>query len=444
MTPAVLDSLLAEFPAARRWVVGYSGGLDSSVLLHLCVRFLADRDDAPRLLALHVNHAVHAYAADWEQHCARVCAALGVVFVARRAQLPCDGSGHVSEDVLRVARYREFESFCSESDLLLLAHHRDDQSETVLLRLLRGAGPAGLAGMPRARMLGRAMLCRPLLAVPRTGLYGYALEHGVYWVDDPSNELADYDRNYLRTTVFPLLEGRWPGAGQRMTRAASHCAEAAQICAGRAEEDLGTVCRIDAFGQPCFSLEVWRAMPLPRALNVLRAWLEQHAIAVDSRLLDTVVNEVIGAAPDRQPLIAVSSAQLRRFADCLYVVWRSPRRFSPEPLAGIAPDFDDWLPGVGRVNLQHSVGGVRAGRNYAIRFRQPGMQCRVAGRPRKRLKKLLQELSVPPWWRDRIPLLFVDGELAAVADLCICEGFVADPGSAAVMLRWTPGEPRPQ
>ncbi len=444
MTPAVLDSLLAEFPAARRWVVGYSGGLDSSVLLHLCVRFLADRDDAPRLLALHVNHAVHAYAADWEQHCARVCAALGVVFVARRAQLPCDGSGHVSEDVLRVARYREFESFCSESDLLLLAHHRDDQSETVLLRLLRGAGPAGLAGMPRARMLGRAMLCRPLLAVPRTGLYGYALEHGVYWVDDPSNELADYDRNYLRTTVFPLLEGRWPGAGQRMTRAASHCAEAAQICAGRAEEDLGTVCRIDAFGQPCFSLEVWRAMPLPRALNVLRAWLEQHAIAVDSRLLDTVVNEVIGAASDRQPLIAVSSAQLRRFADCLYVVWRSPRRFSPEPLAGIAPDFDDWLPGVGRVNLQHSVGGVRAGRNYAIRFRQPGMQCRVAGRPRKRLKKLLQELSVPPWWRDRIPLLFVDGELAAVADLCICEGFVADPGSAAVMLRWTPGEPRPQ
>ena len=443
MTPAVLESLLLEFPAAQRWVVGYSGGLDSSVLLHLCARFLADRDDVPHLLALHVNHAVHESATHWEQHCARVCAALGVAFIARRAQLPREVSGRVSEDVLRVARYHEFELFCGESDLLLLAHHRDDQAETVLLRLLRGAGPAGLAGMPRMRALGSAKLCRPLLAVPRAGLHGYALGQGLEWVDDPANALAAYDRNYLRATVFPLLEGRWPGAGERMVRAASHCAEAAQVCSERAEQDLGAVCRIDAFGQPCFALEVWRAMPLPRALNVLRAWLEQHAMAVDSRLLETVVNEVIGAAPDGQPMIVFGSAQLRRFADRLYVVRIAPGLFCPEPLAAIAPGFDGWLPGVGRVSLQHSIGGVRAGRNYSIRFRQPGMYCRVAGRPRKSLKKLIQELSVPPWWRDRIPLLFVDGELAAVADLCICEGFVAAPGAAAVMLRWTPGEPHP-
>lgn len=444
MTPAVLESLLAEFPARRRWVVAFSGGLDSSVLLHLCASFLAGRGGAPQLVALHVNHAVHENAADWELHCARFCAALGVTFVARRAQLPDGISDGASEDVLRVARYREFEAFCLGTDLLLLAHQRDDQAETVLLRLLRGAGPAGLGGMPRTRVLGHTLLCRPLLALPRAGLLGYALAQGIVWVDDPSNALSGYDRSYLRTTIFPLLEQRWPGAGARMARTASHCAEAAQICAERAEQDLRAVCSNDALGLPCFVLEAWRRLPGPRALNVLRAWLERQAMSMDSRRLETVVSELIGAATDRQPLFASGGVQLRRFADRLYVVKASSSVFSAEPLGGMEPGYDGSLAGVGRVRLQNCAAGVRAGGNYSIGFRRPGMYCRVAGRPRKSLKKLLQELSVPPWLRDRVPLLFVDGELAAVADLCICDGFVADPGSAAVMLRWTPGEPDAQ
>lgn len=428
----------------QRWVVAFSGGLDSSVLLHLCACFLAGRGDAPQLVALHVNHTVDESAADWELHCARVCTALGVTFVARRAQLPGDISGAASEDVLRVARYREFEAFCLGTDLLLLAHHRDDQAETVLLRLLRGAGPAGLGGMPRTRVLGRTLLCRPLLALPRAGLLGYALEQGIEWVEDPSNALSGYDRSYLRTAIIPLLEQRWPGARARMARAAAHCAEAARICAERAEQDLRAVCRNDTFGLPCFVLEAWRSLPGPRALNVLRAWLERQGLSMDSRRLETVVSELIGAATDRQPLIASGGVQLRRFADRLYVIKVASGVFSAQPVSAIEPGYDRLLAGVGRVRLQNCAAGVRAGGNYSIGFRRPGMYCRAVGRPRKSLKKLLQELSVPPWLRDRVPLLFVDGELAAVADLCICEGFVADQGSAAVMLRWTPGEPDAQ
>ena len=205
IAPALCLPLLEQFPAARRWVVAYSGGLDSHALLHLCARLRELHPGVPPVVALHVNHGVQRQADAWTAHCAGVCGALGIPFFARGAELVPADAAQPSEDALRAARYRVFEQFCASDDLLLLAHHREDQAETVLLRLLRGAGVAGLAGMPRQRACGRARLCRPLLETGRAQLRAYAEAEGLRWVEDPSNHCPDYDRNYLRLSVMPLL-----------------------------------------------------------------------------------------------------------------------------------------------------------------------------------------------------------------------------------------------
>lgn len=438
--PALCLPLLEEFPAAGRWVIAYSGGIDSHVLLHLCARLRAERPGVPELLALHVNHGVHEDADAWAAHCAAVCAALGVRFVARRAGLPPQPAGERrSEELLRGARYRIFEEYCGPGDLLLLAHHRDDQAETVLLRLLRGAGVAGLAGMPRERPCGAARLCRPLLEVERAEVRAYALAQGLRWIEDPSNARTDFDRNFLRLRVLPLLAERWPGAGASLARAARGLAQAAEVYAERASEDLVCCSGRDRFGQPFLALGPWRGLSAARANAVLRAWLQaQGAGMVSEQSLATLLGQVIAARADRQPALVLGRVEIRRYRERLYAL-RSRRSRELPAEAAIWPGAELCVNGAGRIALAAAAeGGVRSGREYVIRFGVPGTRCRPAGRPGKTLKQIAQEHGVPPWLRSAMPLLYVDGELAAVADLCVCEGHLAAPGMAAVRLRWQP------
>jgi tRNA(Ile)-lysidine synthase len=440
IAPVLCLPLLEQFPTARRWVVAYSGGLDSHVLLHLCARLRAAHPGVPPVVALHVNHGVQRQADAWSVHCAVVCAELGIAFFARPAQLVALEATQPSEDELRAARYRVFAGFCAGDDLLLLAHHRDDQVETVLLRLLRGAGVAGLAGMPRERACGRARLCRPLLDIGRAQLREYAAAQGLRWVEDPSNACTEYDRNYLRRDVMPLLAARWPGAAGNVARAARNLAQAAAICAERAGEDLRECAGDDRFGQAFLALVPWRALGAARATAALRAWLAQHGAGwADAQSLATLEHEVIGARRDAQPRLVLGAVVVRRYRERLYAI---PADGAGEAPAGtaIVPDAPLCLRGVGRIVLESgSEGGVRPGRDYRIGFGAPGWHCRPAGRPRKTLKQLAQEHGVPPWLRERLPLLYVDGELAAVAQLCVCEGFAAPPGTASLRLDWQPG-----
>ena len=428
--------LLREHPQARRWVVAFSGGMDSHVLLDMVARSLRGRPDAPLLEALHVDHGVHPDSGLWAAHCERVCAALGLTFSARRAE-----PGSAAEDRLRRARYQVFEAFCRDDDLLLLAHHQDDQAETVLLRLLRGAGPAGLAGMPSHRPCGAALLCRPLLDWPRERLLAHAHAMGLQWIEDPSNEQASYGRNLLRAQVMPVLEQRWPGAAARIARAAEHCGDAASICASLASEDLGTCTGTDRLGQSCLRLAPWRALEAARGRQVLREWLKQGTdSAAEARSLQTLLAEVIEAAPDRQPRLVIGSVVVRRFDDALYLLpRRADRRAPPAPFV-IEAGHVASIPGVGRVSLLPELGAdaVRPGHVYTIAFRRPGTACRLAGRPEKPLKQVLQESGVPPWLRDVVPLLFVDAELAAVGGVGVCEGFAVAAGEQGVRLVWSP------
>lgn len=430
----LLDAVAARFAAARRWVVAYSGGIDSHVLLHLSACWRAARAGTPEVVALHVNHRVQDAAAQWALHCQSVCDALGVRCEVRELAVDVNPS----EAHLRAARYRVFEDFCREEDLLLLAHHRDDQAETVLLRLVRGAGPRGLGGMPSARPIGRAWLCRPLLGSTRREVREYATCHDLSWVDDPSNASLSFDRNFMRQRVLPLMAARWPGVEERIARAADNCVQAARLCEDVARSDVGERLRRDRFGQDSLPIAALEALPGPRADNLLRGWLEAGAgRMVDAAALATVRAEVIGSRADAGAEFRIGARRLRRFRDALYLV-DAPVRRPPVDDIPVEPGCDQHIPGVGRVRLACGRGsGVRTGGSLMLGFRRGGESCRPAGRTRKPLKKLLQEYEVPPWLRDRVPLLFVDGELAAVGGLFVCEGFSAGPGEPSLRLEWS-------
>ncbi len=239
LTPAaVAGRLLALAPRAASYRVGFSGGRDSHVLLHALA---AARHLLPApLTALHVDHGMHPDAPRWAEHCRAVCAALEIPLTVRRAVVESSG-GHGSEAAARAARYAVYREEVASGECLVLAHHRDDQAETVLLRLMRGAGADGLAGIPASRCLGGAVLVRPLLGFGGEELAAYAAAHGLEWVDDPSNADEGLDRVFLRRRVLPLLASRWPEAGARLAAAADLLAAAADAEAERAASDLAAV-----------------------------------------------------------------------------------------------------------------------------------------------------------------------------------------------------------
>jgi tRNA(Ile)-lysidine synthase len=441
----VIDSALCaplsrDFPQAGRWVVALSGGLDSCVLLHLCARYRRQHGDSPALLALHVNHGVHPDADDWVAHCARICRDLDIAFESQRASgLPGAGVS-VSENALRVARYRVYEQFCQRGDLLLLAHHRRDQVETVLLRLLRGAGVAGLAGMPFTRRCGEADLVRPLLDVAPQELQAYAREHGLSWVEDPSNAATTADRNFLRLEVLPLMEQRWPGAQSSIARAARNLGEAGEICAQRATEDIAACTLSDRFMRNSLDLQAWRSLEHARRVNALRVWLSDRGVGnIDAQRLRVMEHELIRARNDAQPGMRFGPVQIRRYRDRLCAL-SSQSRELPSGIE-LPAQGELHIAGVGRLWLrQVAAGGVRAGGVYRIGFPRPGVRIQSPGRPGKTLKQLAQEHAIPPWWRHRIPLLFVDGELAAVADICVDQGALAAEPAPGVLLGWEPAD----
>lgn len=414
-----LNRLLNDLVAAPHWYVGFSGGVDSTVLLHLLQNWRTANANSPPLSAIHINHALQSAAPDWQLHCERVCRSLGLPMLSRTVDVGAVGSG---EAAAREVRYQAFKEQLQPGAMLFLAHHLDDQVETFFLRLLRGAGVEGLAAMPRKRALGAGTLVRPLLDCTRSQIEQYASLHGLEIVEDPSNHNIAMDRNYLRAEVLPVLARRWPAYRQSIARASEHMSVAARALA----EELGVP-------ETVFSVMGDRGLRAQELITPgeavaairLRAWLRALGYrAPDQTALEEFLRQLRSSAADTNPRLDCGDYVLQRYRDGVY---RVPVPVEPPPADSLmlAPGESKVVSGVGAVSLQpNSEGGLRLapGELLTLNWRRGGERCRMPGRVgSSSLKKLLQEWGVPPWWRDRLPLLYLEGDLLAVGDLARCD-----------------------
>jgi tRNA(Ile)-lysidine synthase len=412
------DEPLNDLLTASSWYVAFSGGLDSTVLLHLLHRWCEATPAAPALRVIHINHGLQASANDWQRQCEALCRDWQLPFVSCAVEVSPRGS---LEAAARSARYRAFEQQLPVGAVLFMGHHLDDQIETFFLRLMRGAGVDGLAGMPRQRKLGAGQLVRPLLRCARAELEEYAVHHNLTFVEDPSNGETTLDRNYLRAEVLPVLGARWPHYRQSVDRAMTHLATAAEVVSDEAGVPE-TVYNL--MGDPGLTASCL-LVPLPEvAAARLRAWLSaQGCRAPDRAALVEFLRQLRAAPADGHPRLDCGSYALQRYREVIYL--------EPEPV--VLPTAECYLsagesvavPGVGILTVQPvRTGGISLlpGERLVVRWRQGGERCQLPGRAGSRsLKTLMQELAVPPWWRDRVPLVWLGDEMLAVGDLLRCD-----------------------
>lgn len=431
-------TLLAQLPLLaknQRIVVAYSGGLDSHVLLH-CLTRLRDSVSEPfQLEALHIHHGISQLADDWVAHCQSVCEQLNVPIGVR--YVTADQQQASLENQLREARYHAFEEVLGAGDLLVLAHHADDQVETLILRMLRGTGPQGLAGMPAQRSLGEGVLIRPLLEFSRAELETYAQQHELRWVEDDSNINTRFDRNFLRHEVVPKLAQRWPHYRSNFNRNARVAKDAQHSLDYFLGRELAPQMLKHCDGLACD----WLLSYEPALqINLLRRWLNQRGLPLPGyKHLEKVLSEVVGVRIDAQPLINWPGAEVRRFQNIIYANPPLPEH-DASLLLNWNIDEPLSLAGAGRLTAATKKGMgliVPAGSKVTVRFRQGRERCKLAGRVHSRLlKKQLNDLQLEPWLRDRLPLIYIDDELVALADVAICEGFQAAEAQQGYILRW--------
>ncbi len=430
-----LGSALAAIDPAwseAKLCVAYSGGLDSTVLLHAMAELAALRGCALR--ALHVDHGLHADSGAWADACRAACRSIGVPVevVALRLEPPAGAS---VEAFAREARYRALGRALQPGEWLLTAHHRDDQLETVLIQLLRGAGVAGLAAMPARVAFGPGWHARPLLEFGRDCVAAYAARRGLEWLRDPMNEAHRFDRGFLRARVLPALRERWPAAATTVARSAAHLAQASRLLAEIAAADAEGI--VD---DGRLAIDGLARLSPDRQCNLVRWWLRGLGLrAPPAARLASSLQAFHVARRDGSPCLRWGDGELRRYRGRLYALAPLATREPITATAGSVASIE-LGPGLGSFGLvAGEQGGLRAplAANAAFRFRTGGESLRPhPGRPRKRLKDLCQESGVVPWMRDRLPLVYVGDRLAAVGDLWIDAEFVVEPGQPALRPVW--------
>lgn len=415
--------------------VGFSGGLDSTVLLHAVSSQPAL---IAKLKAVHIHHGLSTQAGVWVQHCQRICEQLSVPLQINQVEFD---RTHNIEQHARTARYAVFSNLLSHHDGLLVAHHADDQAETVLLQLLRGAGVDGLAAMPATKPLGAGRLLRPLLNHSRAKLEAYAKHYQLTWIEDESNRDSTYSRNYLRNQVMPLLSERWPGAVDNLVRASHHCQQAKINLQTLAELDcpdltsdklpLQSLCHLRESGDPSIAWEKMNS----RLNNLLRIWLMHNQVSMPSTVIfHRIINEVIQSARDATPVVSWGGTSVRRYQDKLYLVKHHDVR---PPACMNWVDFPasfSWGEQILSVISSETGLYIPADSPIQIRCRQGGERIVLRGQT-KCLKKLFQEWHVPPWQRDSIPLIYIDNQLAAVVGYAVSDQFYQTNELDAIMIQ---------
>ncbi len=430
ITPALLPML-----GRGRWLVGYSGGLDSTVLLHLLSRFVRQRQGSPAVLAIHIHHGLSPNAQRWQQHCEAFCQQHGIALQCRAIALPRHPRGGL-EAAAREARYAEIDDLRRADDVLFLGHHLDDQLETLVLNLFRSRGIAGLAGMAAASHPA-ALRVRPLLQHPRSELLDYARQHELTWVEDESNADLRFSRGFVRHRLLPMAGSHWPDYSSRLAATRRELGHASELLDEVAAADLQAVCKADRWGQ-YLDVPAMQAVSPARARNLVRLWLHRCRVpTLRQRQWQVFFSDLL--ARSGTATLGLRGGSLRRYRQALY--------FVPTAEPAGPPSVSAW-DGYQRVGLGASgvlrwspgqAPGLDPRRAYRVVFRSGGEVFQPSGSQHSvSLKRLLQERGVPPWWRSRVPLLVCDGELAAVADLAVAGCFLVEGTADAAQLVWEP------
>lgn len=429
-------SLMPSLTAHHHFLLAFSGGLDSTVLLHQLVLWREQHPDVS-VRAIHIHHGLSPYADSWVTHCQQLCAQWQVPLQVEYVTLRDEGLG--TEAHARQARYQAFSLALRPGEVLVTAQHLDDQCETLLLALKRGSGPAGLAAMAEDSSFADTRLLRPLLTTPREQLLAHAQQYGLDWIEDESNQDDRYDRNFLRLRVAPLLQQRWPHFSRAVARSATLCAEQEQLLDELLADQLTSLIS----PQGALAITPLLTMSDVRRAALLRRWLAQHGAAMPSRdMLMRLWQEVALARDDAGPCLRLGAWEVRRYQQQLWwikaVAGQSDSQFAWQdtnsPL--LLPD------GLGQLRLVPGgeLRAPHADEAVSIRFRAPGMLHIVGRHGGRKLKKIWQELGVPPWRRDTTPLLFYGDTLIAAAGVFVTHDGLAEGDQGLELRRENDGQ----
>lgn len=425
------------------YVVAYSGGMDSHVLLTCCNQLRLP------VRAVHVHHGLQSVADEWVVHCQGICKALDIrldiLYIDARKK-----HRQSPEEAARDARYQALQDNMRENEVLLTAQHRNDQAETLLLQLFRTASSAGLSAMPASRRFGRFVHLRPLLAFSRKEIESFARENALHWIEDPTNLDTSFDRNYVRQHLIPELENRWPNITEQLATVAGLQSGNLQVLEDMAAIDLANAKRtpehsIEFGGHQVISIlsiSCLKQLSYARRFNLLRYWLLQEIpvnnvagqltkVSPTRKLLEEIVRSLIDSRSDANPVIFSTGYEFRKFQGELYLLTTGPEIMGQVTL--------DWCPvqpvSIPALNVQlravktkgNGLNRELLAESLKIRFRQGGERLHPAGRRHSQsLKKLFQEAGIPQWQRDNIPLLYYGDELIAVIGLWICARYAVD------------------
>ncbi|MEM8843447.1 MAG: tRNA lysidine(34) synthetase TilS [Pseudomonadota bacterium] len=401
--------------------IAFSGGIDSAVLLH-AVTSVA-KDTGHTVKAIHIDHQIHKDSKEWSEFCKNQCRILSVFYRSISVELKYVSELGV-EGSARIARYQAFEDILESEDILLTAHHADDQVETILLQLFRGAGVQGLTGCAMQRDLGKAQMLRPLLEVSRQQIEEYAKSYELSWLEDPSNKSIQYDRNFLRHEVLPLINMRWHGLRETIARSSQWQTESSYLLDRLAKQDLEFS---DVLENP-IPIKKLKCLDSTSMKNALRWWMRENKFPMPSaQILNHIISDVINSSQDSEACVRWQHCECRKYRNKLYLLEQLNAHDSNQMY-----EWNIELPlqidSLGLTLTQEKLleHGVKCDQleTLLVKFRQGGETIKPRGRGcHKDLKTLFQEASVEPWLRDRIPLLYRNESLIFVWGYWIQEGY---------------------
>jgi len=437
-------------------VIAYSGGVDSQVLLHALASIRQKKSVyhtiSNVITVCHVNHGLSVNASAWQmfakQECQKRSLALTVFQVNVQAQ-----AQQSLEALARDARYKALQSMYDEPSLIVTGHHRDDQAETFLLALKRGSGLKGLSAMAIEAKQAKDLLIRPLLNISRTQIMDYAKEHNLAWVEDESNKDTRFDRNFIRNDIMPLLTKRWPSITNTINRSSEHCKEGQLLLNELAIEDL-SVCQHEMKN---LLVEPLSKLSQARFNNLIRYFLEQNHCLMPSSEQLAQLRQQLSAADDKNPAVKVGEYYLRRYKDALYLTddfgdvsqWQVDVDLLehntivelPDNLGQLKLVVDEQFYNEAKhlsTNVKHSILAPDKEQKVTLRFNHNNPKCLPDYRNHSRsLKKVLQELNIPPWQRKRIPFLYYDNMFVAALGFFVCQDFLPQATEPSLKIAWT-------